>query len=219
MYVIKRNGDKQNFDKERIYNAIISAFYDVDGEINEYADLKAWNIADYIEKYTMENGGEISVEKCQDLCERGLMSTRRKDVAQSFIRYRYEHELRRRDELNQLFAEKLFAEQIDNQNANVDEHSFGGRMGEANSVMMKDYALNHCMSKMAKRNHLNNEIYIHDLDQYAVGTHNCLMLPIDDLLALGFNTRQTDVRPANSVNTAFQLVAVLFQLQSLNMFG
>ena len=75
------------------------------------------------------------------------------------------------------------------------------------------------MSKMARENHLNNEIYIHDLDAYAVGMHNCLSVPFDDLLANGFNTRQTDVRPANSINTAFQLVAVIFQLQSLQQFG
>ena len=58
-----------------------------------------------------------------------------------------------------------------------------------------------------------------DLDSYAVGMHNCLSIPFDDLLAKGFNTRQADVRPANSVNTAFQLVAVIFQLQSLQQFG
>ena len=72
---------------------------------------------------------------------------------------------------------------------------------------------------MARDNHLNNEIYIHDLDAYAVGMHNCLSIPFDELLANGFNTRQTDVRPANSINTAFQLVAVIFQLQSLQQFG
>lgn len=72
---------------------------------------------------------------------------------------------------------------------------------------------------MARKNHLNNEIYIHDLDSYYVGSHNCLSIPFDDLLANGFNTRQTDVRPAGSANTAFQLVAVIFQLQSLQQFG
>ena len=41
----------------------------------------------------------------------------------------------------------------------------------------------------------------------------------DKLLANGFKTRQTDVRPAGSVNTAMQLVAVLFQIQSLQQFG
>jgi ribonucleoside-triphosphate reductase len=75
------------------------------------------------------------------------------------------------------------------------------------------------MSRKSRENHLNNEIYIHDLDSYAIGSHNCLSIPFDDLLAKGFNTRQTDVRPANSVNTAFQLVAVIFQLQSLQQFG
>lgn len=72
---------------------------------------------------------------------------------------------------------------------------------------------------MARKNHENNEIYIHDLDNYYVGSHNCLSIPFDDLLANGFNTRQTDVRPAGSINTAFQLVAVIFQLQSLQQFG
>ena len=72
---------------------------------------------------------------------------------------------------------------------------------------------------MARENHEKNMIYIHDLDSYAVGSHNCLSVPFDDLLANGFNTRQTDVRPAQSVNTAFQLVAVIFQLQSLQQFG
>ena len=49
--------------------------------------------------------------------------------------------------------------------------------------------------------------------------HNCLTVPFDDLLAKGFNTRQVDIRPANSINTAFQLIAVIFQIQSLQQFG
>ena len=115
--------------------------------------------------------------------------------------------------------EKVEASNVQNQNANMDEHSFGGRMGEARSELMKDYALNYLVSDMAKENHLNNEIYIHDLDSYAVGMHNCLTVPFDHFLANGFNTRQTDVRPARSINTAMQLVAVIFQLQSLQQFG
>ena len=48
---------------------------------------------------------------------------------------------------------------------------------------MKRYALDYCVSDMARRNHENNEIYIHDLSAYAVGMHNCLSIPFDDLLA------------------------------------
>ena len=80
-------------------------------------------------------------------------------------------------------------------------------------------AIDYLLSEKARYNHTHNRIYIHDLDNYVVGCHNCLTIPFDDLLAQGFNTRQTDVRPAGSVNTAFQLVAVIFQLQSLQQFG
>ena len=149
------------------------------------------------------------------------MRSERRDVARAYIRFRYKREVARErsSEFIQAIKEKLEAKNVANQNANVDEQSFGGRMGEANSYLTKDYALNYIISKMAKENHLNNMIYIHDLDSYAVGSHNCLSIPFDDLLANGFNTRQTDVRPAGSVNTAFQLVAVIFQLQSLQQFG
>ena len=120
---------------------------------------------------------------------------------------------------NIIKIEKIEGRNVQNSNANVDENSFGGRMGEATNELLKKYALDNCMSSMARNNHLNNEIYIHDLNSYAVGMHNCLSIPFDDLLAKGFNTRQTDVRPAQSINTAFQLVAVIFQIQSLQQFG
>ena len=122
-------------------------------------------------------------------------------------------------ELFRKIGEKINCTDVVNQNANIDEHSFGGRLGEATSIIMKQYALNFCMSEKTRNNHLNNEIYIHDLDHYAIGDHNCLSIPIDRLLAEGFTTKQTDIRPANSISTAMQLVAVIFQCQSLNQFG
>ena len=158
-------------------------------------------------------------EEIQDIVEDSLIECGYIDEAKAYIKYRYDHELARKKALEEKIEEKLLASNVQNQNANVDEYSFGGRKGEADSVFMKQYALDNLMSKKAKENHLNNEIYIHDLDAYAVGMHNCLTIPFDDLLANGFNTRQTDVRPANSVGTAMQLVAVIFQLQSLQQFG
>ena len=149
------------------------------------------------------------------------MRSERKDVARAYIRYRYKREVARSAENDFIDAlrEKLNASDVQNQNANIDEKSFGGRVGEASGVVTKKLALDFLVSPMAKKNHNNNRIYIHDLDSYYVGSHNCLSIPFDDLLAKGFNTRQTDVRPAQSVNTAFQLIAVIFQLQSLQQFG
>lgn len=215
--VIKRNGKRVKFDREKIINAIEKAFLEVDNEIVEKAHQKAKEIATYIE----EQEKTLSVEEIQDIVEDKLMASNRKDVARAYVRYRYKKEMIRNTDNNLMteISEKIMASNVQNQNANVDEHSFGGRMGEARNSVMKKYALDYIISDMAKKNHLNNEIYIHDLDSYAVGMHNCLSIPFDKLLKEGFNTRQADVRPANSINTAMQLVAVIFQLQSLQQFG
>ena len=215
--VIKRNGSKVDFDKEKIVNAIEKAFLEVDGEITDKAHQKALEIANFVS----EIDATLSVEEIQDIVEDKLMASNRKDVARAYVRYRYKKEMIRNTDNNLMeeISEKIMASNVQNQNANVDEHSFGGRMGEARNSVMKKYALDYIISDMAKQNHLNNEIYIHDLDSYAVGMHNCLSVPFDELLKNGFNTRQADVRPANSINTAMQLVAVIFQLQSLQQFG
>lgn len=218
MIVVKRNGDKVPFNKNKIYNAVLKAYEEV------YPDYKtnqtdAETITDFVLS-KIHFMIEITVEQIQDIVENALIKY---DgiVAKAYITYRYRRAMAR-DEYKQLMSdikEKITAENVQNQNANVDEHSFGGRIGETADLVMKRYALDYCMSDMARNNHLNNEIYIHDLSHYAVGDHNCLTVPFDDLLANGFNTRQTDVRPAQSVSTAFQLVAVIFQLQSLQQFG
>ena len=221
MEVKKRDGRIVPFNKQKIIDAIMAAFRSVGDTNLEYAQTKAENIANYIKEYAEEKNIILEIEEIQDLVEKGLMSLKRKDVAKAYILYREQRsrERNRNTKLMNSISEKLCASNVQNQNANVDEHSFGGRMGEARNELMKDYALNYLISDMARENHMSNEVYIHDLDSYAVGMHNCLTVPFDDLLKNGFNTRQTDVRPANSVNTAFQLIAVLFQLQSLQQFG
>lgn len=218
MKVIKRDGRKVDFDRNKIIKAVLAAFDEVDGEITPEAKRKATVITNHIESL---NKKSMNVEDIQDIIETMLMDGKRKDVARAFVIYRNDRTRVREQNTNLMksIKEKLTASNVQNQNANIDEKSFGGRVGEASDTVLKQYALDNCMSEMSRNNHLNNEIYIHDLNSYAVGMHNCLSIPFDKLLANGFNTRQTDVRPAQSVSTAFQLVAVIFQLQSLQQFG
>lgn len=220
MKVIKRDGTYQKFDENKIKEAILRAFQAVDGYTDDYAVQKADNISSYIEGY-YEDEDEATIEEIQDLVENGLMATKRKDVARAYITYRAERTRAREKNSadRKLIKEKMSAKNVQNQNANVDELSFGGRMGEANSAIMRQLALDEYVTETTRNNHLGNMVYVHDLDHWVSGDHNCLSVPFDDLLAKGFNTRQTDVRPASSINTAFQLVAVIFQLQSLQQFG
>lgn len=219
MTIIKRDGTAVPFDCNKIISAINKAFKEVDGEVFE--NDTATDIALEISHRVDNSPVAVTVETIQDWVEQYLMRSERPDVARAYIRYRYRKEVARdfQSDFIDTIIEKLEADDVQNQNANVDEHSFGGRTGEASSVMTKKLALEHLVSPMARANHENNEIYIHDLDAYYVGSHNCLSIPFDELLANGFNTRQTDVRPAGSVNTACQLTAVIFQLQSLQQFG
>lgn len=220
--IIKRDGRKVLFDKTKIENAITKAALSVDGSLTDENISLANTISCEVLRIVSENSKKpYSVEEIQDMVEDFLMRSNRTDIAKAYVIYRNDRNRIRESNsrLMKTVKEKLAAVNVKNQNANVDEKSFGGRIGEATDVVMKQIALNDCMSEMSRNNHLNNEIYVHDLNSYPVGNHNCLSIPFDKLLANGFNTRQTDVRPAQSASTAFQLVAVIFQLQSLQQFG
>lgn len=157
--VIKRDGTKAHFRIEKIFNVLDKAFGSVEMEtpVEVYDFIKDW-VNGYEEEI-------IDVETIQDKIEKYLMRYY-PCVAKNFIIYRAQHKQMReeKDSLIKEVDKKLKAKNVENQNANVDEYSFGGRMGEVTRVVTKDYALKYCMSRKSKNNHLNNEIYIHKLN-------------------------------------------------------
>jgi ribonucleoside-triphosphate reductase len=220
MRIIKRSGVEEDFNSAKIISALNRANAEVEGD-DKLFQYDVEGIARAIEQEAKTCDKPLNVEEIQDMVEDSIMSLGKYALARKYIKYRQVHSMSRDkyDDLMKAVADKLLGRKIDNQNANVDEHSFGGRMGEANDVVCRQFALDFLVSEKAKKNHIDNRVYIHDLNSYAVGNHNCLSVPFDDLLANGFVVKQTDVRPAGSLNTAFQLVAVIFQLQSLQQFG
>lgn len=217
MNVIKRDGSIQEFSFEKVRAVVQKAYNSNNQEVpNEFIT----HLGETFSKIIPEKDS-MHVEEIQDIIQNELIRRNQYDIVESFIIYRNKRaEIREQNsELIKNITKKLAGSNIENQNANVDEASFGGRIGEAARVVTKNDALKYRMSKKSRKNHENNEIYIHDLDSYSTGMHNCLSVPFDSLLKNGFETRQTDVRPASSVNTAMQLVAVLFQIQSLQQFG
>ena len=157
--VIKRDGTNVHFRIEKIYNVLDKAFASKEMEtpVEVYDFIKEW--------FNGYEEDSINVEDIQDKIEKYLMKYY-PCVAKNFIIYRAEHKTMREEksQLTKDVEKKLLAKNVENQNANVDEYSFGGRMGEVTRVVTKDYALKYCMSKKSKNNHLNNEIYIHKLN-------------------------------------------------------
>ena len=157
--VIKRDGTPAHFRIEKIFNVLDKAFAskDMDTPVEVYDFIKEW-----VDSVELES---IGVEEIQDKIEKYLMRYY-PCVAKNFILYRAEHKTAReeRDKQEREIDKTLRAEDVKNQNANVDEHSFGGKMGEVQRTVLKNYALKNCMCRKSRNNHLNNEIYIHKLN-------------------------------------------------------
>lgn len=83
MFVIKRNGREDAFDKNKISNAIKKAFIEVDGDVTEDANKIASKISNEIANIKKE---KMSVEDIQDMVVNKLMATSRKDVASHYAR-------------------------------------------------------------------------------------------------------------------------------------
>lgn len=218
--VIKRDGREKEFDIERVKLAIKKAYIDVfenDIRFNQSEKQLIKNIEDKINQL---NNNKVSVESIQDIVEKTL-SQFNNDVYISYRKYREER--RRLRDCNGDTYKKidkiLNCSDVVNSNANVDEHSFGGRKFESANLLLKRYALDKIMTKEEAQAHIENRYYQHDLDSYAIGEHNCSFPDIKTQLHRGFTTRNGDVRGAKSIATAMQQVAVIFQIQSQEQFG
>lgn len=212
--VVKRDGRQEIFNPDKIKNAVLKAFIEVDKEETSEARESAEKIASEISGIKAE---KMSVEEIQDIVEKKLMAGARKDVAKEYILYRNER-TKIRDRNNRLIKsviERADSKVNNRSNANVDEKSFSGREKEASADVGKAIALEYGgLSKEVAAAHKEMLIYQHDLEKAIYGVHNCLNLNFQEIFTYGFHTRNGDVRPPTSFSTACQLVAVAFQCQS-----
>lgn len=213
--IIKRDGREVEYNHKNIENAILHAMDRTElGRDIPLAQKIAFEIGNSGKK-------KLAVEEVQDLAENKLMSSSRKDVAKHYITYRNER-TKVRNLNKQLYEETrkvLECSNIDNTNANIDQHSFSGKENRIGAELHKQFANDNLLTERVKDAFEQHYIYIHDFDKYAIGNHNCLFADVGKLLETGFTTRNGDVRPANSVSSAFQLIAVIFQIQSQVQFG
>ena len=167
--VKKRDGVIVSFDPSKIKMAIKKAMESCHvKESNKESLIITDNVLFALENCTTKISEKLSkeytrmykVEEIQDIVEEELMMSH-PDVAKAYILYRNERSRIRenKSELFQVVEEKLFATNVQNQNANMDEHSFGGRMGEVRSTILKKYALEKGKNPIEReyRLHLNNK--------------------------------------------------------------
>jgi len=220
----KRDGRLKDYDANRINIAITKAYEDTySGEIKDESEIDI--ILDKIEnriKLLDEDSTQtiIDIESVQDIVIDEI-NKKNKKVAKFYKDYRNKRteEREKNSEKERYYKEVLDCSNIDNDNANVDQHSFSGRKYRIADYEQKMYTIRNLLSEKARKAFEDASIYHHDLSSYSIGEHNCLFADLDRLLLNGFETRNGDVRTASCFSTACQLIAVIFQCQSQVQFG
>jgi ribonucleoside-triphosphate reductase (formate) len=222
--ITKRDGTTQLFDENKIIDAVLAAFKEVDGEITDYALAKSGNIADYIQDRAQEK--QLSVEEVQDYVEHGLMATKRKDVAKEYILYREERSKQR--ELNTSLKRKY--NQLQDLISGADEESRKENSNKDTTIVptMRDYIagftckelIDYYYSKEALAAHKAGAIHIHDTDYAPVmPMTNCCLVNLEDMLQNGTVISGTMIEKPHTFATACNIATQIITQVASSQYG
>jgi len=210
----KRDGRIENFDKEKIVNAVIKAMN------HEFvSDLNfANNIAEKIHNLDNE---VISVEEIQNLVEVELMKSQYKNVAKAYILYREKRNIARGRKTYDTYMGivNTIANEITKENANMNTDTPAGMMMKFASETSKPFVLDMLLTDTAKDYVKSNYIHIHDADYYPTKSLTCLQHPLDKILKGGFHAGHGSSRPAKRIETAAIIACISMESVQNEMHG
>ena len=183
--VIKRNGNIEEFNREKIEIAIKKAFVEVDGELSDGSLSKAIEIAKFIESRDKES---LEVEEIQDMVEDKLMASNRKDVARAYIRYRYKRELLRKENTTDQTILELIGgenEYWNTENSNKNSTIVTTQRDYIAGITSTDITRRLLLDKEITKAHDEGIIHFHDADYFAQRISNCCLINLNDTLQNG----------------------------------
>ncbi len=215
-YLIKRDGQKQEFDPSKISNAIIKAI-DANPELNvgyDLADTIAKSISNALSKET------VDIEEVQDMVETRLMHIR-PDLAKKYILYREQRNIaRKRKEYDTTMSVvNAIPNDITRENANMNADTPAGMMMKFASEASKQFTNDMLLSEKTKDFMSRNLIYPHDLDYYPTKSLTCLQHPVDKILRDGFRAGHGSSRPAKRIETAAIISCISMETIQNEMHG
>ena len=217
MQVIKRDGRIVDFNKERVVKVITLAMAQTTGGVD--IDL-ANKIADSVEKQ-LGDKNQTTVYEIQDLVEKKLMASSRKEVAQSYITYRYNRDVARKSKTKEVFLDIIGAKANDvtRENANMNADTPAGMMMKFASETTKPFVDDFLLSDEARKAVRDGKIHIHDKDYYPTKSLTCLQHPLDKILQNGFKAGHGSSRPAKRIETASILGCISMETVQNEMHG
>lgn len=214
--VIKRDGAVVPFDQTKIVAAVEAAMHRTDkGVDSELVDkiVEAIQTKFYKEK--------VSVEEIQDFIENKLMSSRRKDAAKAYIRYRQKRDVARQSKTRVMFEEIIDtkANDITRENANMNSDTPAGMMMKFASETTKPFVDNYLLCDDVKEAVQENYIHVHDKDYYPTKSLTCLQHPLDVIFKKGFRAGHGELRPPKRIETAATQACVSMETIQNEMHG
>lgn len=210
----KRDGRIENFDKQKIVNAILKAM-----NHNFINDVKtAEKIANNIEQMDVD---VIEIEEVQNLVEAELMKSKYKNVAKDYILYREQRNIARGRKTYEMYMGivNTIANEITKENANMNAETPAGMMMKFASETSKSFVMDMLVSQVTRDYIKSNYIHMHDADYYPTKSLTCLQHPLDRILENGFRAGHGSSRPAKRIETAAIIACISMESVQNEMHG
>lgn len=228
--VVKRDGKKVPFNKEKIAVAIKKGFDSVVNENYNEEDANKVFVA-VIDSIAIDYAeiDLIKIEDIQDLIEQKLGELKYQDVLESFSNYR-----ERRTESRQIFQARYHKlmkaievltlkdakdEDAKRDNANVDGDTPMGTMLQYGSTLAREFAKSYLMQSRFAEAHDSGQIHIHDLDFLPMGTTTCCQIDLHELFKDGFSTGHGHLRSPQDIMSYSALAAIAIQSNQNDQHG
>ena len=220
MKIIKRNGSEENFNIEKIINAVKKA--NNASKQKFLTDEQIGDIADYVEYKCNKMKRAVSVEEIQDMVEDQLMAKGAFDLARRYVRYRYNRSLVRKSNT----TDNRILSLIECNNEEVKQEN-SNKNPTVNSVQ-RDYMAGEVSRDLTRRILLPDDIveadkqgiiHFHDSDYFAQHMHNCDLVNLEDMLQNGTVISDTLIEKPHSFSTACNIATQIIAQVASNQYG
>lgn len=219
MAVIKRNGERVDFDPRKIEVAILKAFAEVRSESDDDIRECARRIAKEIESI----GKDLSVEDIQDMVEKKLMATKYKDVAKAYVEYRYKHKLIREFNTTDKTIKELLCGESDywnNENSNKNARVVTTQRDYIAGITSTDIARRLLLPADVVEADDEGIIHFHDKDYFAqLSLHNCELVNLEDMLQNGTVLNGVMIRKPHRLLTATTIATQIITAVTSSSYG
>lgn len=221
-FIIKRDGRKEKFVSEKIFNAITKAQEAAGGIDYEVAGKVTNSVALAIEEVFQNE--DPTVEQVQDLVEEKLMMYASNDVARKYILYRAERSKVREQKtklmqsLHDITFKPSSEADVKRENANINGDTAMGTMLKYGSESSKTFYLSQVIDQRFSEAHASGDIHIHDLDFYSL-TMTCCQIDLIKLFKGGFSTGNGFLREPNSIRAYASLACIAIQANQNDQHG